>query len=107
MKKKILNSIKKLSRPLDAINPANEEQGFGRAIRAVTSRLKSEQAPIDANRPQKMVIHGPEDVGKTTSLATFPHPLYIDAEDQTAVPVHSPAPIKPVNPTNGQPEQNL
>lgn len=34
-------------------------------------------------RPQKVVIYGPEGIGKTTFAAAFPEPLFIDTEGST------------------------
>ncbi len=36
------------------------------------------------SRPQKVVIYGPEGVGKTSLAAAFPNPLFIDTEGGTA-----------------------
>ena len=36
------------------------------------------------NRPQKVVIYGPEGIGKTTLASDFPSPLFIDTEGGTA-----------------------
>jgi hypothetical protein len=36
------------------------------------------------NKPQKVVIYGPEGVGKSTFASQFPDPLFIDTEDSTA-----------------------
>jgi hypothetical protein len=33
------------------------------------------------NRPQRIVIHGPNGIGKTTLAAQFPDPLFLDTED--------------------------
>lgn len=35
------------------------------------------------HRPQKVVIYGPEGIGKTTFAAAFPDPLFIDTEGST------------------------
>lgn len=35
------------------------------------------------NKPQKVVIYGPEGIGKSTFAAQFPNPLFIDTEDGT------------------------
>lgn len=34
-------------------------------------------------RPQKVVIYGPEGIGKTTLASKFPNPVFIDVEDST------------------------
>ena len=34
-------------------------------------------------RPQKVVLYGPEGVGKTTLAAQFPNPLFIDTESSS------------------------
>lgn len=34
-------------------------------------------------KPQKVVIYGPEGIGKTTLASEFPHPLFIDTEEGT------------------------
>lgn len=36
------------------------------------------------NRPQKIVIYGPEGIGKSTLAANFPDPLFIDTEGSTS-----------------------
>ena len=36
------------------------------------------------DRPQKVVIYGPEGIGKTTLASCFPNPLFIDTENGTA-----------------------
>ena len=36
------------------------------------------------NRPQKVVIYGPEGIGKTTLASDFPSPLFIDTEGGTS-----------------------
>ena len=36
------------------------------------------------NRPQKIVIYGPEGIGKTTLASDFPTPVFIDTEGGTA-----------------------
>lgn len=43
---------------------------------------KVKRGPV--TRPQKVVIYGPESVGKTTLAASAPAPLYIDTEGGTA-----------------------
>jgi len=35
------------------------------------------------NRPQKLVVYGPNGIGKTTLAAAFPQPIFIDTEDGT------------------------
>ena len=34
-------------------------------------------------KPQKVVIYGPEGIGKTTLAAQFPDPVFIDTEGST------------------------
>ena len=34
-------------------------------------------------KPQKVVIYGPEGIGKTTFAAQFPDPVFIDTEGST------------------------
>ena len=34
-------------------------------------------------KPQKVVVYGPEGIGKTTFAADFPDPLFIDTEGST------------------------
>ena len=36
------------------------------------------------NRPQKVMIYGPEGIGKTTLASDFPSPLFFDTEGGTA-----------------------
>ena len=36
-------------------------------------------------KPQKVVVYGPEGIGKTTFAADFPDPLFIDTEGSTNV----------------------
>lgn len=52
------------------------------------------------DRPQKVVVYGPEGVGKTTWASHCPNPLYIDTEDGTGhldVPRLKPASIADVD----------
>ena len=37
------------------------------------------------NKAQKVVIYGPEGIGKSTFAAHFPNPLFIDTEGSTGV----------------------
>ena len=34
--------------------------------------------------PQKVVVYGPEGIGKSTFLSRFPDPLFIDTEGSTS-----------------------
>ena len=34
-------------------------------------------------KPQKVVVYGPEGVGKSTFASMFPNPIFIDTEDST------------------------
>lgn len=36
------------------------------------------------NRPQKVVVYGPEGIGKSTFASYFPDPLFLDIEDSTS-----------------------
>lgn len=36
------------------------------------------------NRPQKVVVYGPEGIGKSTFASRFPEPLFLDIEDSTS-----------------------
>lgn len=36
------------------------------------------------NRPQKVVVYGPEGIGKSTFASQFPDPLFLDIEDSTS-----------------------
>lgn len=36
------------------------------------------------NRPQKVVVYGPEGIGKSTFASHFPDPLFLDIEDSTS-----------------------
>ena len=38
--------------------------------------IKSGKVP----RPQKIIVYGPEGIGKTTFAASFPDPVFIDTE---------------------------
>ena len=35
-------------------------------------------------RPQKVVVYGPEGIGKSTFASHFPDPLFLDIEDSTS-----------------------
>ena len=35
------------------------------------------------NSPQKVIVYGPEGIGKSTFLAMFPNPIFIDTEGST------------------------
>ena len=43
--------------------------------------LRINRGPVA--KPQKVVVYGPEGIGKTTFAAQFPDPLFVDTEDGT------------------------